>query len=310
MSENIKSYFGKRPVYSDPYGHELVSSWVKEGKSFSFGRIGMSEMMLLDVFLQNTENPDFNQWRLHPNIPVSTQSRYMGGLYPTEYNILKDFCNYYLSTLSEVDMFGTWTKSTPTGANLAEDKLCIDYVNKDAIITEMSPYAAYHFDNPWTLGLEGKTLLIAHPFQQSIENQKDKLNLVWSNKKLFPDNVKIKTLKVPLYDYLIEPEFPDWFSSLEDMKKRMESIDFDVLLVGAGFWGVPLSAHAKKIGKAGIHAAGATQLFPGIRGRRWDENGEMDEYMNEHWVRPLPEETPDPKFEDHKQFFHEGGCYW
>jgi hypothetical protein len=234
----------------------------------------------------------------------------MGGLYPTEDGILKRFCEEYLESLGKVDMFGTWVKSCATGANLAEDKVCIDYVNKDAILTESSPSSSFDRENPWTMSLENKTILMAHPFQKSIEAQKDKLDLIWANKKIFPESLKVKTLKVPLYDYLISPEFPDWFSSLDDMKRKMREIDFDVLIVGAGFWGVPLSLYAKEIGKIGIHAAGASQLFFGIRGKRWDENETYRKMINEHWVRPLPEETPSVEFERHKQFFHEGGCYW
>ena len=54
----------------------------------------------------------------------------------------------------------------------------------------------------------------------------------------------------------------------------------------------------------------AEKEFITLRGDNFVRRANSLEDMNEHWVRPLPEETPDPKFEDHKQFFHEGGCYW
>lgn len=306
-NSNPVSSFGNRPIFNDDYGNNIIADKVKIGEPFCFGRIGMSEMMVLYNHLRG------NSWDtpvLTPTVSVRHQARFMGGLYPPTDGMLNRFCEYYLSRIKEVDMYGTWVQSAGYG-HLGESALCQDYVNPSAVLTTMNPPISFDRENPWTLELKGKTLLVAHPFSESIESQAKNLKNIWSGKAVFPDDVKIKTLKVPLYDYLIEPEFPDWFSALEDMKRKMENTQFDVLIVGAGFWGVPLALHAKKIGKIGLHTAGATQLLFGIRGKRWDGNKQYQEqFFNEHWVRPLPKETPAPKFEEYKEFFHEGGCYW
>ena len=87
---------------------------------------------------------------------------------------------------------------------------------------------------------------------------------------------------------MVPPTHRDWFYALEEMKSQMESADFDIALVGAGAWSLPLVAHAKKLGKKGIHLGGTLQLLFGIKGSRFDRGVRY----NEHWIRPLGDETP------------------
>jgi NADPH-dependent 2,4-dienoyl-CoA reductase/sulfur reductase-like enzyme len=87
------------------------------------------------------------------------------------------------------------------------------------------------------------------------------------------------------------------------MYSEVERVDFDVALIGAGAYGMPLAAHAKKLGKKAVHMAGVTQILFGIRGRRW-EKPPLTDFFNDSWTRPLAEETP-PGFESVDQ-----GAYW
>jgi len=90
------------------------------------------------------------------------------------------------------------------------------------------------------------------------------------------------------------------------MKEQLKKINFDVLLVGAGAYSLPLCTFAKSQGKVGIHLGGNTQLMFGILGKRWlGRNSSIDHrYFNDAWIHPLPEDTPKEcrKIED--------GCYW
>ena len=84
----------------------------------------------------------------------------------------------------------------------------------------------------------------------------------------------------------------------------MSSRAFDVAIVGAGAWSLPLTAHARALGRIGIHMGGATQILFGIRGARWDDHPVIAGFYNEAWVRPGPGERPAA----HEAV--EGGCYW
>jgi hypothetical protein len=88
------------------------------------------------------------------------------------------------------------------------------------------------------------------------------------------------------------------------MQREMNRRTYDVLIVGAGAWSLPLVVHAKRQGKWAIHLGGATQLLFGIRGGRWDGNAFLQKIYNDAWVRPGPADRP----ETLKRI--ENGCYW
>ena len=110
-------------------------------------------------------------------------------------------------------------------------------------------------------------------------------------------------VQCPTHASLITPEHTDWLSALESLKDQIDLHEYDILIAGAGAWGLPLAVYAKRSGKIGYHLGGPTQILFGIKGRRWDAN-RVSEYYNEHWVRPLESETPKDNT------LVEGGCYW
>jgi hypothetical protein len=89
------------------------------------------------------------------------------------------------------------------------------------------------------------------------------------------------------------------------MCNDISKIDFDVALLAAGGYGMPLCGFIKQqLNKGAIYVGGCLQLFFGIKGRRWDTNPEVTKYYNEFWVRASEEETPRVSNQI------EGGCYW
>jgi hypothetical protein len=145
---------------------------------------------------------------------------------------------------------------------------------------------------------------VVTPFVTTTESQYQKRRQVWARKPgLLPD-FDLQTLRVPLSAYISKPEYPDWFAALDAMYEQMSSRRFDVAIVGAGAWSLPLVAHAKSLGRWGIHLGGSTQILFGIRGRRFDANETIMRLCNEWWVRPCAAETPQ------QARVIEGGCYW
>jgi hypothetical protein len=92
------------------------------------------------------------------------------------------------------------------------------------------------------------------------------------------------------------------------MLREISKIKFDVALIAAGAYGLPLASKIKESGKVAIHIGGVLQLFFGIRGGRFDAVSSQYDYLSlyhtEAWVRPAPEETPNWN----RQV--EGGAYW
>jgi hypothetical protein len=145
--------------------------------------------------------------------------------------------------------------------------------------------------------------LVVHPFAESIRRQYARRERLFADPSVLPD-FQLKTLQAVQSIGGQSRGFADWFEALDWMEQQMAAEDFDVAIIGAGAYGLPLAAHAKRLGRKAVHLGGATQILFGIRGRRWDEHPFISQLYNPFWVRPLPEETP-PNYTD-----VESGCYW
>jgi hypothetical protein len=169
-------------------------------------------------------------------------------------------------------------------------------------------------DHWWTSKIPSNTkVLVISPFSSSIERQIPNLDKIWAARPgLWNPTTQFKTIKFPLsygtQSHEIQKEMTDrWSDSLGLLawaKEQMDSIDYDIVMIGAGIYSLPLMAHVKQRGKKAIHLGGSTQLFFGIRGGRWDTMAEFQPLFNEHWIRPALEERPV------NYASVEEGCYW
>jgi hypothetical protein len=90
------------------------------------------------------------------------------------------------------------------------------------------------WDGPsWTRALPAKRVLVISPFAASMEKQYLKHRLLRSDPEMLPD-FGLSTIRAPLSAGLVPLEDCDWFEALAGMKRKMDSIDYDVSLVGAG----------------------------------------------------------------------------
>ena len=95
-----------------------------------------------------------------------------------------------------------------------------------------------------------------------------------------------------------------WFEALASMEKEIATKEFDIALIAAGAYGLPMAAYVKSLGKQAIYMASSMQILFGIRGKRWDNWPDWAAHFNEYWVYPSEAETPSKKNEV------EGGSYW
>lgn len=216
------------------------------------------------------------------------------GFFPAEHVLIDRFCALYLKLIKEADLL--WCMWQSRFENKLYQDCCPD--------TELMLYDETGFPvdiaMPWTSALEGKTVLVIHPFEESIRHNYQMREKLFSNKFFMPefDLVTIKAVQT-LADNK-EVSYRDWFEALESMKEQMRHVNFDVALIGAGAYGFPLGAYAKELGKQAFHIGGMLQLYFGIRGKYYDQF----QYHNKYWTRPLEEEKP-------KGFVKvEAGRYW
>lgn len=98
-----------------------------------------------------------------------TNIQNLSGFYPvTQENIIR-FYNLMLEDMKEVDILASWIKSE----QYFDEYLEFSY--KIALMFEQ----LYIAEHPWTKALEGKKVLIIHPFTSTIKKQYEKRQFIW-----------------------------------------------------------------------------------------------------------------------------------
>ena len=162
----------------------------------------------------------------------------------------------------------------------------------DSILVPLYALEPYYFSNPWTSALEGKRVLVVHPFKESIQRQHKRYEKLFSNRSLTPV-YELQVLKAVQSIAGNKPDdFDNWFDALEWMEHEISKLSFDVAIIGCGAYGFPLAAYVKSIGKKAVHLGGAVQYLFGIRSTAADNNERLKPLMNDYWVYPSVTERP------------------
>lgn len=309
FSDNSVEY--NRGITDPDKASELIYNLMASGKPCMIARYGAFELASVINYLgvKNAQHSCLKyisgkspQWWWNKRLMKFMQSN--AGFFPsTEENLMK-FGEMMIEDSKQMDILGSWLSDEET--MITDFKLNLTKVT----LLSLEPYWS---KNPWSRVLEGKKVLVIHPFASLIEQQyKEKREVLFDDKQVLP-KFDLKTIKAvqSLGGYC---DYSDWFEALDSMKKQMDATDYDIVLLGCGAYGFPLAAHAKRMGKQAVHLGGALQLLFGIRGRRWDnpnygiqEFGKQNTYktlFNSFWVYPSNSLVPS------KATQVEGGCYW
>lgn len=220
--------------------------------------------------------------------------KYNAGFFPITPQALAEFHDLMVESMRELDLLGSWVK----GENVVRGYF------PDAEICRLGDLEPYFQPDPWSEALEGKKVLVIHPFADSIQHQYEKNRTkLFKNPKVLPQ-FELKTIKAVQSLGGESDQFSTWFEALSYMQDQIKETDFDCAIIGCGAYGFPLAAFVKKLGKQAIHLGGATQVLFGIRGKRWDKDPRYDQFINEYWKRPDKSETPKTAS------IVEEGCYW
>ena len=227
------------------------------------------------------------------------------GFFPLDIPLIEKFCEVILEASKHIDVLGHW---------LDQEFLLKDYWSDSIELVNLLMLEPYWAKNPWTRALQGKRVVVVHPFAELIKKQyKEKRTLLFKNKDVLPE-FELRTVKAVQSLGGDCDQFKNWFEALDWMKKELDKEPYDVALIGCGAYGMPLAAYSKQTGHKAVHLAGALQLLFGIRGKRWDnpnygikEFGVQNKYkelFNEAWT--YPDESCKPR--GYKNV--ENGCYW
>tara|TARA_R110000868_G_scaffold20682_3_gene87181 strand:- start:2908 stop:3858 length:951 start_codon:yes stop_codon:yes gene_type:complete len=283
------------------YSNNLIYNILNSDNPCMIGRFGSNELNCVHNYLA-IKNGDRNiisfikgntmQWWWNKNMLKLMQRN--AGFFPATPENAERFSELILQDMQELDVLGSWLNQEKAFTRTLKNV-------KRVVLEDLEPFFS---DNPWTKALEGKKVLVVHPFSETIESQYKKRELLFEN-NLLPA-FELITIKAVQSIGGENTEYKDWFEAFDGMKKQIEATDFDICILGCGAYGFPLAAHVKRMGKKAVHLGGVTQILFGVIGSRW-ENFVFWPYMNlfnEHWVRPEDIEKPINANQV------EGACYW
>ncbi len=289
--------YGKHSILDADQAHRQIHDLIMQQVPSAFGKIGSVELLALKLWRRHANNAKALAtaegkrvcYKLYKNAGVFPES-------PASYT---DFCQTFTECLAQMDQLAPWF--------LKGERAALKQYAPNAQLISTGPLYLTPIGSTspshWTQSLRNKTILSVSPFTATIEEQFKRREQIWPGDHPLLPECTLKTLRVPLAASVAPSPYPNWLTGLEALKTQMADIDFDVALIGAGAWSLPLATHAKKLGKIGIHLGGATQVLFGIKGKRWEKSGEPA-YYNDVWVRPSATETPSGVNKI------ESACYW
>ncbi len=298
-----RQYFGYVEKYNQE-ANDYILKQLQMGDPLLVSKFGTTELETMEDFYIKKENKisllgylNFitgKRTKLHVQGPILERLCMLSGFFPNDESLVEQFYCENVSAIREIDILGSYQ----VNEYLFRKEL------KNAVRVNLDGYyAPFFYRNPWTKYLQGKKVLVIHPFSDDIQTQYAKRQLLWKDNEVLP-NFNLITYKAVQSIVGTKTEFPTWFEALQKMRDDIKEIDFDVALVGCGAYGMPLAAYCKQMGKQAIHLAGWTQILFGIKGTRWDNNPRVSQYYNEHWIRPSAQN----RLLGMEKV--ENGCYW
>lgn len=291
---------------------EMIYNLLASDRPCMIARFGSNELNCLLNYMSIHES-DHNiikyikgqscDWWWNKNI-MNQMQRCAGFFSPTEKK-LSQFGELMLSDIKQLDLLGSWI---PQEYYINDMVLNVPKVS----LFCLEPYWA---KKPWSKILEGKNVLVVHPFAKLIEKQ-----YAINRTRLFKDqNViplfHLETIKAVQSLNGESHGFKDWFEALLYMENEIDKHNYDICLIGCGAYGFSLAAYVKRQGNKAVHLGGALQLLFGIKGKRWEDpnygvkewsipNGYYTDLMNEYWIHP------DKGLQPMSVQQVENGCYW
>lgn len=268
-----------RFILPDEAANELIFNKVISGEPAFITRFGSSELATLLFYRNDRQHQASDEWNKHHEHILCDVS----GYFPFTPESMDRFATYYLEFIKNIDVLGVW--------NVGEDFVA-DLFDPSVQLINLPAIEPYYFNNPWSRALAGKKVLVVHPFADTIRTQYFKRQALFANKNILPAfDLKIVKAVQTVADNT--QGFKDWFTALDFMCDQVLKEDFDVAIIGAGAYGMPLANFIKiKMGKVAIHMGGATQVLFGIKGKRWYDVPKVKALFNEYWVSPSLLERP------------------
>jgi len=288
--------------------YNQIKKALETNQPIVIGKIGANELLLIYCYHL------ISQVRMPNGYPpdVLREIEFGAGLYPVDKPTIEQFISVYLDSLRSIDIFASWNDRFIE----FERALYSSYISKpdkqslNGGIVELTALESFYTsrDYWWQTLFSGRCVLVISPFVDSIQKQLEpgKREKVWRGrwKDFWPDDIKFKFIKFEHPWSLLSKE-EQANPTLEESKLFMDKLkrfekeidligDFDIALIGAGCYSLPLCNFIKNTkSRIAFHLGGGLQMMFGVYGARWDiSNGIFKDYVNDAWIRPSGNEVP------------------
>ncbi|MEH1870775.1 hypothetical protein [Nostoc sp.] len=273
FKNQVQNYDIYQQILSSQQSNELVTNLIKDSKPFMISRFGSTEAYCVHEYLKGAYKGFIFE-------SMSNDS----GFFPVDEKYLDQFSQFFLQSSKSIDVLGVWFQ-------IGEPEIIRNSCQKASLV-ELNTLEPYYHNEPWSKNLEGKKVLVIHPFAETISSQyNNHRKLLFQNQNILPE-FELITLKAVQSLAGTQTQFNTWFDAYEWMCNKIKDEDFDIAIIGCGAYGLPLAAYVKSLGKQAVHLGGATQILFGIKGNRWDKIPFFQSLYNEYWVRCSPEDIP------------------
>jgi hypothetical protein len=278
------------PTFKGEAAQLEISRLLLCGKPVIVARVGETEGAAASFYLKNRVTR--GSCKLPYPDELKSRLKLLAGYFPITDLSIDVLASSYLKAIEDIDMHAVWT---PHDAVLKPNSL------KSCRLIDIDPFFT---KRKWTQSLVGLKVCVVSPFVDSMKEQYKRREVLFKDEVL-PD-FQLFFSRAPMTHCESDVDGQDWF---ENKRKLVESVAAhrpDIVIIGAGAYGLPVAADLKQLGISSVVMGGSTQLLFGLRGTRWENDRQYARLMTDAWVRPAKTERPDG-FGD---FEIKGGAYW
>lgn len=284
--------YGDKPILATEDGRKVLKTAIVKGAPFMAARFGTSEGLALQDY-----------WRVKLNYgdkPERLSNKYLrimcnnAGFFPMDKELLWKWSEMETKACEDLDILGVMQF-------LNEEWIVRNFCSQATLMPNGGLGSSAH---GWASVLEGRKVLVVHPFTDTIRYQYEN-----NREKIFPGTnalPKFDLKYVKAVQTIADQEdnrFNTWFDALDYMTEEVSKQDFEVALIGCGAYGFQLASRIKQMGKIAVHMGSTVQTLFGVKGSRW--NAQYADIMyNDAWVYPSEAETP----KGYEKV--ENGAYW
>lgn len=285
------------PSVAAAAGNDLLGAMLREvfaGRRRPFLAARLSLGAELSIALEYVQNR---------TLTVTPALRRNAGVYPETAAEAERFARAYAEAAANATVMARFG-----GAYEAAETAVLAALAPTATVVENRALEPFYFPrSPWSAALEGRRVLVVHPFAATIRRQYERHRrgeLLWPGRTL-PAFSALTVVRAPVSLGDAAAPHGSWSESLEAAAAAIDAAGpFDVALLGCGSYGLPLADRVRSRGSPAVLVGGGLQLLFGIKGRRWTDRPDFVERINGNWVWPRNDETPPGARAV------EGGAYW